>query len=125
MIGRLGHAIAETIGRVWVAMLKAGSLRFWAQTGAGMAATLVFVGYGMVIWKGPWAVTRQEQQLELLGQGHMAAGLMVIVCIVCVTGMKLSASAGKDGVKADVGRDDEPAQQVVTTTTTEVKSGAS
>ena len=31
------------IARIWTAMLLAGSLRFWAQTGAGMALTLVFM----------------------------------------------------------------------------------
>jgi len=108
------------IGRVWAAMLAAGSLRFWAQIGAGMALTLVFVGYGVVIWRGPWAVTRQQQQLDLLGQGQIAAALMVLVALVCITGMKLGLSAGKDGVKADVERDDEP-PTVTTTTTTQVK----
>jgi Tfp pilus assembly protein PilN len=106
------------IGRIWTAMLAAGSLRFWSQLGAGMALTLVFVGYGLVIWRGPWAATRQQQQIDLLGQGQIAAALMVLVALVCITGMKLSASAGKDGVKADVERDDEP-PTVTTTTTTE------
>jgi hypothetical protein len=105
--------------KLWSAMLAAGSLRFWAQIGAGMALTLVFVGYGLVIWRGPWAATRQQQQLELLGQGQIAAALMVLVALVCITGMKLGLSAGKDGVKADVERDDEP--PTVTTTTTQVK----
>jgi hypothetical protein len=104
--------------KLWSAMLAAGSLRFWAQIGAGMALTLVFVGYGLVIWRGPWAATRQQQQLDLLGQGQIAAALMVLVALVCITGMKLGLSAGKDGVKADVERDDEPTQQAVTTTTT-------
>ena len=45
----------------------------------------------------------------------------VLVALVCITGMKLGLSAGKDGVKADVERDDEPLPHVVTTTTTEVK----
>jgi len=107
--------------KIWAAMLAAGSLRFWAQIGAGMALTMVFVGYGLVIWRGPWAATRQQQQLDLLGQGQIAAALMVLVALVCITGMKLGLSAGKDGVKADVERDDEP-PTVTTTTTTEVKA---
>jgi len=106
--------------KLWSAMLAAGSLRFWAQIGAGMSLTLVFVGYGLVIWRGPWAAARQQQQLDLLGQGQIAAALMVLVALVCITGMKLGLSAGKDGVKADVERDDEP-PTVTTTTTTEVK----
>ncbi len=108
--------------KIWAAMLAAGSLRFWAQTGAGMALTMVFVGYGLVIWRGPWAATRQQQQLDLLGQGQIAAALMVLVALVCITGMKLGLSAGKDGVKADVERDDEPPTVTTTTTTTEVKA---
>ncbi len=108
------------MSRIWTAMLAAGSLRFWSQLGAGMALTLVFVGYGVVIWRGPWATTRQQQQLDLLGQGQIAAALMVLVALVCITGMKLGLSAGKDGVKADVERDDEP-PTVTTTTTTQVK----
>lgn len=36
------------MSKVWKALLAAGSLRFWAQIGAGMALTLVFVGYGAV-----------------------------------------------------------------------------
>jgi len=110
------------MNRIWSAMLAAGSLRFWAQIGAGMALTLVFVGYGVVIWRGPWAATRQQQQLDLLGQGQIAAALMVLVCPVCITGMRLGLSASKDGVTADMERDDEPTQQVITTTTTEVKA---
>lgn len=109
------------IGRIWAAMLKAGSLRFWAQTGAGMALTFVFVGYGLVIWKGPWAEARQQQQLDLLGQGQIGAGLMVMLCLVCITGMKLGLSAGKDGVKMDAERDDGEQPTVTTTTTTQVK----
>ncbi len=108
--------------KIWAALLAAGSLRFWAQTGAGMALTMVFVGYGLVIWRGPWAATRQQQQLDLLGQGQIAAALMVLVALVCITGMKLGLSAGKDGVKADVERDDEPPTVTTTTTTTEVKA---
>jgi hypothetical protein len=96
------------MSRIWRAMLAAGSLRFWAQIGAGMALTLVFVGYGLVIWKGPWAPVRQQQQLDLLGQGQIGAGLMVLLCLVCITGMRLGLSAGKEGLKMDAERDDEP-----------------
>lgn len=110
------------IARIWTAMLLAGSLRFWAQTGAGMALTLVFMAYGAVIWRGPWPASAAPLQLELLGQGQLAAALMVLVALVCITGMKLGISGGKDGFKADVERDDEePKATVTTTTTTEVK----
>ena len=111
------------IARIWTAMLLAGSLRFWAQTGAGMALTLVFMAYGAVIWRGPWPASAAPLQLELLGQGQLAAALMVLVALVCINGMKLGISGGKDGFKADVERDDEaaPVATVTTTTTTEVK----
>jgi len=113
------------IPRIWKALLAAGSLRFWAQIGAGMALTLVFVAYGAVIWKGPWPATAAPLQLELLGQGQLGAALMVLVALVCITGMKLGISGGKDGFKADVERDDEtPTATVTTTTTTEVKPQA-
>jgi len=109
------------ISRIWKAMLLAGSLRFWAQTGAGMALTLVFMAYGAVIWQGPWPASAAPLQLELLGQGQLAAALMVLVALVCITGMKLGVSGGKDGFKADVSKDDdEPVATVTTTTTTEI-----
>lgn len=111
------------IASIWRAMLAAGSLRFWAQTGAGMALTLVFMAYGCVIWRGPWPESAAPLQLELLGQGQLAAALMVLVALVCVTGMKLGISGGKDGFKADVERDDEAGPVVTTTTTTEVGKG--
>lgn len=111
------------IPRIWKALLAAGSLRFWAQTGAGMALTLVFMVYGAVIWRGPWPVTAAPLQLELLGQGQLAAALMVLVALVCITGMKLGISGGKDGFKADVERDDDtPAATVTTVTTTEIQA---
>lgn len=108
------------IGRLWNAMLLAGSLRFWAQTGAGMALTLVFMAYGAVIWRGPWPASAAPLQLELLGQGQVMAGIMVLLALGCITGMKLGASVGKDGFKADVERDDEPVATVTTTTTTAI-----
>ena len=106
-------------------MLLAGSLRFWAQTGAGMALTLVFMAYGAVIWRGPWPASAAPLQLELLGQGQLAAALMVLVALVCITGMKLGISGGKNGFKADVERDDDevkPVATVTTTTTTEIEA---
>jgi len=112
------------IARIWTAMLAAGSLRFWAQTGAGMALTLVYLAYGAVIWRGPWPESAAALQLQLLGQGQMAAALMVLVALVCITGMKLGISGGKDGFKADVERDDEAGPVVTTTTTTAVSPGA-
>lgn len=108
------------IARIWAAMLAAGSLRFWAQTGAGMALTLVFMAYGTVIWRGPWPQSAAPLQLELLGQGQLAAALMVLVALVCITGMKLGISGGKDGFKADVERDDENATRIETVTQTTV-----
>lgn len=108
------------IARLWSAMLLAGSLRFWAQTGAGMALTLVFMAYGGAIWLGPWPASAVPLQLELLGQGQVMAGIMVLLALGCITGMKLGASVGKDGFKADVERDEEPVATVTTTTTTAI-----
>ena len=112
------------MSKLWTALLAAGSLRFWAQIGAGMALTLVFVGYGVIIWRGPWPATAAPIQLELLGQGQLGAALMVLVALVCITGMKLGISGGKDGFKADVERDEEPTPIATVTTTTTVETPA-
>lgn len=113
-------------GRIWAGMMAVVivAARFWAQVGAAMALTIVFVGYGVVIWKGPWPVDRAQQQLDLLGQGHLLAGFLVLVALVCITGIRVGFDASRQGIRANIDRDDddEPpvAPKVITTTTTEV-----
>ena len=50
------------IARIWSALLAAAPVKIWAQIGAGMALTLVFAGYGAVIWLGPWAQAYQARR---------------------------------------------------------------
>jgi hypothetical protein len=120
MISTLWHAP----GRIWAAMMAAAAPRFWAQVGAGMAMTVVLVGYGLVIWLGPWPVTLACKQLDLLGQGQLMAGFLVLVALVCITGMKVGFSGGREGFHADLDQPDEPPSpppaKITTTTTTEV-----
>lgn len=120
MISTLWHAP----GRVWAAMMAAASARFWAQVGAGMALTVVLVGYGLVIWLGPWPVTLAGKQLDLLGQGQLMAGFLVLVALVCITNMRVGLNATRDGLHADLDQSDDPEPEpkvITTTTTTEVK----
>lgn len=107
-------------GRTWAGMMRAGSLATWAQIGAGMAGTLIFVGYGLVIWKGPWPAGQAGKQLDLLGQGQLIAGTLIFLALTAIAGLKLAVNAGKDGFHASAERDDDP-PKVVTITTTEVK----
>lgn len=94
-------------GRIGAAMLKAASASFWAQCGAAMAMTAVFVGFGMVVWLGPWAPARQEQQITLLGQGMLISGFLVLVALVCIMGQRMALNLGKNGFSANVERDDD------------------
>jgi hypothetical protein len=102
------------IGRVWNAVLKSAPVRFWVQAGAGVALTFVFVAYGLVIWRGPWPKTEAGHQLDLLGQGQLVAGFLVLVALVCITGTKVNFNASKQGITADIGDDDEPQKFAVT-----------
>lgn len=73
------------ISRVWRALLAAAPVKIWAQIGAGIALTLVFVGFGLVIWLGPWAPERQAQQLQWLGWGMISAAFLILVAVGAVT----------------------------------------
>lgn len=108
-------------GRTWAGMMRAGSLALWAQIGAGVAGTIVLLGYGLVIWKGPWPVTEAGKQLDLLGQGQLIAGALVLIALGAIALLKLDFKVGREGVSASLERDDAPA--VVTTTTTTVQPG--
>lgn len=110
------------VSRIWDALLRAAPLRTWAQIGAAMIATIVAVGYGVVIWKGPWPEGSANKQLDLLGTGQMAAWLMVLVTVVCITGTKVNFNASRNGIQADVDAEDVEdvgeIETIVTTTTT-------
>lgn len=113
-------------GRTWAAALKAASLATWMQWGAGVAATLGMLAYGWVIWKGPWPREAWSKQLDLLGQGQLIFGSVVLVALAAIAGLRLAFSGGKDGFRAGVERDDDdpPVATVTTTTTTAIETSA-
>lgn len=106
------------IGRIWAAMLAAGSVALWAQIGAGMAFTLGAGCLVWIIWKGPWTPAVEAARLSgLVGITFATLGL-VAVALVAIAGLRLGVKASKDGFDASVERDDDPT--VTTTTTTKV-----
>jgi len=109
-------------GKAWGGMLRAGSLATWMQWGAGVSATAGMLGYGWVIWKGPWPASAAGKQLELLGQGQMIFGGVVLVALAAIAGLRLAVSGSKDGFRAGVERDDDdaPTVNVETVTTTSI-----
>jgi len=115
-------AVWNMPGRLALAMLRAAPAAFWAQCGAAVAMTGVFIGFGLVVWLGPWAATREEQQLNLLGIGMMIAGGCVVIALVCIMGLKLAVNASREGVRLEAERDDEPPAAVVVTNTTMVET---
>lgn len=96
----------HTPGRIWAGMAAAAPARHWAQVGAAMTLTLVLVGYGAIIWKGPWPEAMAGKQLDLLGQGQLIAGFLVLVALICITGLTLNLNVSKQGLTADLERDD-------------------
>ena len=118
----IGNMLWHAPGRTWAGMMKAASLATWMQWGAGVSATLGMLAYGWVIWRGPWPTSAAEKQLELLGQGQLIFGVVVLVALAAIAGLRLAFSGGKDGFRAGVERDDDdaPAVKVETVTTTEV-----
>lgn len=105
----LGDLLWHMPGRSASAALRAAPASFWAQTGAAMAMTGVFIGYGLVVWLGPWPEDRAEQQLTILGWGLLAAAFLVLVALVCIMGLKLAAGLSRDGVTLNAERDDDAA----------------
>lgn len=110
----------NTVGKVWRALLAAAPVKIWAQIGAAMALTLVFVGYGLVIWRGPWEVAHQAQQLDWLGYGMIAAALLVLVALAAMTGLNVNLHGGKDGIHASIDQDEPQPLKVETTVATTV-----
>lgn len=110
------------IGRIWRALLAAAPVKIWAQIGAGIALTLVFVGFGLVIWLGPWLQDRQQQQLDLLGWGLICSAFLILVALVAITGLSVNVHGGKDGLHASIDQDDAPPLAVETVTKTTITS---
>ena len=105
------------IGGIWRAFLAAAPIKIWAQIGAGIALTLVFVGFGLVIWLGPWAPERQAQQLQWLGWGMVSAAFLILVALTAITGLSVNVRGGRDGLVASIDQDE--AQPLAVRTVTE------
>lgn len=106
------------IASIWRAMLAAAPVKIWAQIGAAMAFTLVLVGFGLVIWLGPWVEARQAQQIDWLGYGMMATALLTLVALAAITGLNINFKVDKDGGSGSIDQDAPPAVATTTTTTT-------
>lgn len=112
------------IGRVWRAMIAAAPVKVWAQVGAAMALTLVLVGFGLVIWLGPWLAEHQALQIEWLGRGMVITGFLTLVALVAITGLSVNVHGGKDGVHASIDQDDAAPLAVETVTKTTITPAA-
>jgi hypothetical protein len=112
------------IANTWRALLAAAPVKIWAQIGAGIALTFVFVGFGLVIWLGPWAPERQQQQLELLGWGLMAAACLILVALVAITGLSVNIRGGREGIQASIDQDEAQPLKVETKVETTVTPAA-
>lgn len=112
------------ISRVWSALLAAAPVKIWAQIGAGIALTLVFVGFGLVIWLGPWAPERQAQQLQWLGWGMISAAFLILVALTAITGLSVNLRGGRDGLTASIDQDEAAPLAVRTVTETTIEPAA-
>ncbi|WP_374534409.1 hypothetical protein [Phenylobacterium sp.] len=109
------------IGGIWRALLAAAPIKIWAQIGAGIALTLVFVGFGLVIWLGPWAPERQAQQLQWLGWGMISAAFLILVALTAITGLSVNVRGGRDGLVASIDQDEAQPLAVRTVTETTIE----
>lgn len=108
------------IARVWREMMKAGGLRTWAILGAAVVLTASGVWRTWIVWKGPWADSRQEQQLDIIGWALWGDQIAHVIIIIALTGLGVAASVSRTGVNLNVGDDDQPSATVTTTTETTV-----
>ncbi|WP_374579280.1 hypothetical protein [Phenylobacterium sp.] len=109
------------VARVWHALIDAAPIKIWAQIGAGVALTLVFVGFGLVIWLGPWAPERQAQQLQWLGWGMVSAAFLILVALTAITGLSVNVRGGRDGLVASIDQDEATPLAVRTVTETTIE----
>lgn len=116
---RLGGLLWNAPGRMWAGMMRAGSLATWMQWGAGVSASAIAVGFMLIIWLGPWPASVAGKRLDLLGQGQLMAWFVVLVSLVAIAGLRLAFSSGKDGIRANVERDDDDPPRVTIETVTE------
>lgn len=107
----------KIIAQVWTALLAAAPVKVWAQVGAAMVNTVVLVGFGLVIWLGPWLEIHQAIQLDWLGYGMTMAAFLSLVSLAAITGLSVNVHGGKDGLTASIDQDE--AQPITVTTKTE------
>lgn len=93
-------------GRTGASMIKSASVAIWAQIGSGIIFSLMMMGYGLVIWKGPWPSSAAGKQLDLLGQGQLVSGSIVLVALIAIAGLRLGMKATRQGFDLSAERDD-------------------
>lgn len=111
--------IGPLIAGIWRGLIAAAPVKIWAQIGAAMAFTVLIVGFGLVIWKGPWLVEHQALQLEWLGRGMVISGILSLVALVAITGLSVNLDAGRNGLRASIDQDEAAALPPVVRTVTE------
>jgi len=110
-------------GRTGASMIKSASVAIWAQIGSGIIFSVLMMGYGLVIWKGPWPAGMAGKQLDLLGQGQLISGSIVLVALVAIAGLRLGMKATRQGFDLSAERDDgEDHKTVIETTITQPAS---
>lgn len=99
-----------------MAKMERADIKLAAQIGGAMALTVVFVGFGVVIWRGPWREEHQSQQLDLLGWGMIASAFLILVALVAITEIALNFKASRGGIEASMDQ-----EETKTTVKTEVE----
>jgi membrane protein implicated in regulation of membrane protease activity len=106
-------------------MMNSASFRLWAQAGAAVIGMLFAAGGLWVLWKGPWTLAVEVNRVDSIFYLAIGGLIIALVAVVALTEIKLNLKASKEGLTADLERDDEPAAaKVETTTTTTVTPGA-
>lgn len=105
-------------GRLWAAMMAAGSLSLWLTAGAGMAWTLVTVGL-VFLFRDSLAASDQFW-IIIAGQG------LVFVALCAMAGQEISLGISRQGLNLNVGRDEDvkPLARVITDVTLETPASA-
>lgn len=93
-------AVWRTPGRIWAAMIKAGSLALWLTAGAAQAQTVLTV---WLVWLFRANLT-SEQAFWLIVGSQVLTG----AAIAALAGREISLSIGRGGITANLGRDDGP-----------------
>lgn len=100
MPGRAWAGLAAASGRIWAAMMAAGTLSLWLTAGAAMAWTLMS-GWLVVFFR---AVLGTDEAFWII----MASLLLVLVSLIALTATELSLRIGKEGIALGLGRDEPP-----------------